>query len=132
MTDCLLNLSLFVQLMVLASGCVISIIVRTAILIHNIGRAPHVVEMIGDFPVISGLCNLSVQSRGLKYSSIPIRVGYFHLLSCFIAGTIFRDPANPWYTEVVLILILKTISGFVTLVKRWLASYPKLLVLPSG
>ena len=110
MTDCLLNLSLFVQLMVLASGCVISIIVRTAILIHNIGRAPHVVEMIGDFPVISGLCNLSVQSRGLKYSSIPILIGYFHLLSCFIAGTIFRDPANPWYTEVVLILILKTIS----------------------
>ena len=44
MTDCLLNLSFFVQLMVLASGCVISIIVRTAILIHNIGRAPHVVE----------------------------------------------------------------------------------------
>ena len=58
MTDCLLNLYIFDQLMDLASGCVISIIVRTAILIHNIGRAAHVIEMIGDFPVISGLCNL--------------------------------------------------------------------------
>ena len=110
MTDCLLNLSFFVQLMVLASGCVISIIVRTAILIHDIGRAAHVVEMIGDFPVISGLCNISVQYRSLKFSRIPVLLGYFHLLSCFITGTIFRDPANPWYTEVVLILILKTIS----------------------